>query len=96
MTEAKAGAPFDLERALRARYGEGRFKVHADGAIEVRGANGRWRKVGRVGGRLAGRPRDMTKGRKVTVYMDDATYDAADRLGNGNLSLGVRRAFKQL
>jgi len=96
MTEAKAAAPADLQRALRARYGEGRFKIHADGTIEALGSNGRWRKVGRVGGRLAGRPRDMTKGRKVTIYMDDETYRKAEREGNGNLSLGVRRAFKQL
>jgi len=91
MTEAKSP---ELERALRARYGEGRFKVHADGTIEVLGANGKWRKVARVGGRLPGRPRDMTKGRKVTVYLDTDTYDIIARIGNGNLSLGIRRAVK--
>jgi hypothetical protein len=95
MTATKT-ATADLEKALRARYGEKRFKIHAEGAIEVLGANGKWRKVGRVGGRLPGRPADMTKGKKVTLYLDAETFRAAEALGNGNLSLGVRRAFRQL
>ena len=42
----------------------------------------------------AGRPTEMTGGRRVQVYLDDASIEAATKLGDGNLSAGIRAALK--
>ena len=44
--------------------------------------------------RKRGRPPTGVKGRKVTVYLDDATIRRAELLGGGSASLGIRRALK--
>jgi hypothetical protein len=42
----------------------------------------------------AGRPPVLTGGRRVEVYLDDRTIELARKLGDGNLSAGLRKAFK--
>lgn len=39
-----------------------------------------------------GRPRHEHRGRPRNIYMDDATFEAAKALGEGNASEGIRRA----
>lgn len=80
-----------LRRALRARYGPGNFRIQSDGVIEVKSSNASWKRIGNANGRLVGRPLEVN-GRKLTIYMDAATVKRARELGNGNISLGVRRA----
>lgn len=41
-----------------------------------------------------GRPRKLHGGRRINVYLDQESLDRAEILGEGNLSLGVRRALK--
>ena len=41
---------------------------------------------------LTGRPSEMTGGKRVNVYLDAASIDAASRIGEGNVSAGIRRA----
>jgi hypothetical protein len=41
-----------------------------------------------------GRPSEMEGGKRVNVYLDAASLDAASRLGNGNVSDGIRKALK--
>ena len=36
----------------------------------------------------------MDDGKRVNVYLDPATLEAARRLGNGNVSEGIRQALK--
>jgi len=43
--------------------------------------------------RRPGRPLSMAKGRKVALYLDAESLRRAAVMGNGNLSLGVRRAL---
>lgn len=42
--------------------------------------------------RPCGRPLMLSGGRNVSLYLDDDTIDAARRIGNGNVSYGVRIA----
>lgn len=43
---------------------------------------------------LTGRPAEMDGGRRVNVYLDVASLDAAAALGDGNISEGIRRALR--
>ena len=43
----------------------------------------------------AGRPAEMTGGKKVNTYLDAESIAIAMRLGNGNVSEGIRKALKQ-
>lgn len=42
----------------------------------------------------AGRPSEMTGGKKVNTYLDAESIATAQRLGNGNVSEGIRKALK--
>lgn len=42
-----------------------------------------------------GRPEEMAGGRKVNTYLDAESIAIATRLGNGNVSEGIRKALKQ-
>lgn len=42
-----------------------------------------------------GRPSEMESGRKVNTYLDAESIAIATRLGNGNVSEGIRKALKQ-
>ena len=43
-----------------------------------------------------GRPATLTGGKRVNVYLDDASIDAAAKLGDGNVSEGIRVALKKV
>jgi hypothetical protein len=43
----------------------------------------------------AGRPPEMDEGRKVNTYLDAKSIAIAAKLGNGNVSHGIRRALNQ-
>jgi hypothetical protein len=43
----------------------------------------------------AGRPVEMEGGRRVNVYLDAESLSIAAKLGNGNVSDGIRKALKQ-
>lgn len=43
----------------------------------------------------AGRPSEMVGGKKVNTYLDTYSITIATRLGNGNVSEGIRKALKQ-
>jgi hypothetical protein len=43
----------------------------------------------------AGRPPEMSGGKKVNTYLDAESIAIATRLGNGNVSAGIRKALKQ-
>jgi post-segregation antitoxin (ccd killing protein) len=43
--------------------------------------------------RPPGRPQSV-KGKPVRVYIDDETIERARKLGNGNLSEGIRKALE--
>lgn len=45
--------------------------------------------------RPVGRPSEMDGGRKVNTYLDAESIAIATRLGNGNVSEGIRKALKQ-
>lgn len=40
-----------------------------------------------------GRPAELAGGRRVNVYLDEASIQRAAELGNGNVSEGIRRAL---
>lgn len=42
--------------------------------------------------RPVGAPPKMKDGRKMHVYLDAATIEIAQRLGDGNISEGIRKA----
>ena len=42
----------------------------------------------------AGRPTEMSGGKKVNTYLDAESVAIAARLGNGNVSEGIRKALK--
>ena len=42
-----------------------------------------------------GKPATLTGGKRVNVYLDDASLDAAAKLGGGNVSEGIRAALKK-
>ena len=43
----------------------------------------------------AGRPSEMSGGKKVNTYLDAESIAIAARIGNGNVSEGIRKALKQ-
>lgn len=43
----------------------------------------------------AGRPSEMDDGKRVNVYLDADSLAIAAKLGNGNVSEGIRKALKQ-
>lgn len=43
----------------------------------------------------AGRPAEMEGGRRVNVYLDVESLAIASKLGNGNVSDGIRKGLKQ-
>ena len=43
-----------------------------------------------------GRPAEMQGGKKVNTYLDAESVAIATRLGNGNVSEGIRKALKQV
>jgi len=45
--------------------------------------------------RPIGPPRQMEDGRKISVYLPDALIEKAKRIGDENLSAGVRRALEE-
>lgn len=44
----------------------------------------------------AGRPSEMAGGRRVNVYLDAESLDRAAKLGDGNVSEGIRIALKRV
>lgn len=42
-----------------------------------------------------GRPAAMDGGKKVNTYLDAESVEIAKRIGNGNVSEGIRKALKQ-
>lgn len=42
-----------------------------------------------------GRPSEMSGGKKVNTYLDAESIAIATKLGNGNVSDGIRKALKQ-
>ena len=44
---------------------------------------------------IAGRPEELSGGRKVNTYLDADSIAIAARIGNGNVSEGIRKALKQ-
>jgi hypothetical protein len=42
----------------------------------------------------AGRPRTMKDGKDIKVHLDSDTIEKASRLGNGNISAGIRKALE--
>lgn len=44
--------------------------------------------------RPAGRPAELEGGRKVNTYLDAESIAIATRIGNGNVSEGIRKALK--
>jgi hypothetical protein len=47
-----------------------------------------------VGPGKAGRPTEMEGGKRVNVYLDEASLQRAAELGNGNVSEGIRIALQ--
>lgn len=45
--------------------------------------------------RPAGRPAELEGGRKVNTYLDAESIAIATKLGNGNVSEGIRKALKK-
>lgn len=41
----------------------------------------------------AGRPAEMTGGKRRNIYLDAASREIAERIGNGNISEGIRLAL---
>lgn len=44
---------------------------------------------------LKGRPKIVRDGKNVNVYLGEKEIETAKRLGNGNVSAGVREALKK-
>lgn len=59
----------------------------------IRSVDGR--KVAAALGRSGGRPATLSGGRRAFVYLDDDSLKTARRLGDGNVSEGIRRALTQ-
>jgi hypothetical protein len=38
----------------------------------------------------------MDEGKRINVYLDPATLEAARKIGNGNVSEGIREAIKKV
>lgn len=45
--------------------------------------------------RPVGAPKKMRGGKRTQVYLDDESLAIAAKLGNGNVSDGIRKALKQ-
>ena len=45
--------------------------------------------------RKPGRPAKMRDGRRINLYLPQAVIDRLEKLGEGNVSLGVQRAVAQ-
>jgi len=45
---------------------------------------------------VVGRPQEMEGGKRVNVYLDAQSLASASRLGDGNVSEGIRRALARL
>lgn len=43
--------------------------------------------------RMPGRPREMSGGRRVQVWLDDESLNRARQIGAGNVSAGIRAAL---
>jgi len=50
---------------------------------------------GKDGYRNAGRPSEMLEGKRVNVYLDSTSLESAAKLGNGNVSEGIRIALQR-
>ncbi len=71
------------------KFGNGNFaQLNAGVVSQLDG-----RKVAAALG-TAGRPAEMTEGKRVNVYLDAASLESAKKLGNGNVSEGIRKALK--
>lgn len=44
--------------------------------------------------RSPGRPKEISQGKNASVYLDDITLDMARKIGDGNLSQGIRKAVE--
>ena len=44
--------------------------------------------------RESGRPVEIKNGKRINIYLDAPSVDAAKRCGDGNISAGIRRALK--
>jgi hypothetical protein len=64
-------------------------KINAGSMLNLDG-----RKVAAALG-AAGRPPEMKDGKRVNVYLDSDARKIAERLGNGNVSEGIRAALKR-
>lgn len=42
-----------------------------------------------------GRPAELQDGKRVNVYLDAQALEIARRLGDGNVSAGIRRALRE-
>lgn len=42
-----------------------------------------------------GRPNELQGGKRLNVYLDEASLKRAEELGGGNVSLGIRRALSR-
>lgn len=51
-------------------------------------------KVGKK--RKPGRPPKMRDGRRINLYLPQAVIDRLEKIGEGNVSLGVQRAVEKL
>ena len=103
MTEEKKSPPVtahpELRRALAARYGSSNYRIEDDGTIWIRRAAGsKFKRIGSVDGprvKLPGRPPiGDQRARKITIYMTAEDQVRAQQMGDGNVSLGVRRALQ--
>jgi hypothetical protein len=55
-----------------------------------------WRdKLDEIEWPTVGRPAEMEGGKRVNVYLDAASLEAAKRLGDGNVSEGIRLALSR-
>ena len=45
--------------------------------------------------RTVGRPTKLLDGKRINVYLDVASLDAAAKIGNGNVSEGIRLALQK-
>jgi hypothetical protein len=46
--------------------------------------------------RQIGRPKHLEGGKRFNIYLDSASVEAAEKLGHGNISEGIRRALAAL
>lgn len=53
------------------------------------------RKAKNSGFKRPGRPEQMQDGKRRNVYIDDASWQLAQQIGNGNASEGIRRALSR-